>query len=120
MRVMSLMLVFGVLFGSACSKSNDGTSRIRVENRSDKTFDAVTIWGVDHGPLQPGAISQYTLVDVMYDKVSVTVTIDTLQFSQTVIDYVGEEPIRSGDFTLQVGITDLSSPGSITQNLVRD
>lgn len=120
MKIYSSAIILLLLLGSGCSKSSDGTSRIRVENSSDQSFDSVNLWSMAHGALEPGEISQYTLVNEMYDKVSVTVTIDTLQFSQIVIDYVGEEPLRFGDFTLQVNITDLSDPFSITQNLVRD
>ena len=114
---VTIVALIGLL---SCQKSSDGTSRIRVENMTDQIFDEVKIWSISHGSLDPGDLSQYTLVEQMYDKVSVTVSIDTLQFSQIVIDYVGEEPLKAGDFTLQVDILDISDPWSMTQNLIRD
>ena len=91
-----------------------------MENVSPHIFDQVSLWHIPHGRLAPGERSQYTLVEEMFDKVSVIVEIDTTQFSQIVIDYIGEDPLRPGDFTLQVNITDLADPSSIMQNLIRD
>ncbi len=111
------MTCLGIL---ACSKSDDGSSRLRVENVSGFDFDEVLVWTVSHGSIASGEMSQYAIVETMYDKVTIGVIIDSLQFGQTVIDYVGEDPLRPGDFTLQIDIPDLSDQGSLTQHLVRD
>ena len=117
-RFCYVLIAFSSL---CCTKFTDGTSRLRVENTSVHRYSELTAHGSDFGKLDPGARSQYVLVQDLFGSISISLRADTTELSSIVIDHVGEEPLRPGDFTLQVNVSgDLNRGATLTQNLIRD
>ncbi len=94
--------------------------QIRVRNVSNFDFEEIVIWEENLGPLESLRNSDYFIKEPAYDKASISVKIDTFQFSMTVIDYVGEIPLRRGEYTFEVDLSDLTIQGYLTQNFVED
>ncbi len=106
---------------TACNKFDDGTSRLRLENLSTHTFNHITAHSANFGQLDAGETSQYVLVENLFTSVSISLQVDTVNLQSIVIDHVGEEPLKPGDFTLQVNITgDIGRGAGLTSELIRD
>lgn len=120
-HILALMSL--LLFSISCTKSDliDGPpAEIRVKNVSPFTFEEVKIWDVDLTTLQSNELSDYFTKEPAFDKATILVRIDTFQFGQTIIDYVGEKPLKRGKYTFEIDISELSNYGFLTQNLVKD
>lgn len=95
-------------------------AQIRVKNISNFDFDEIVIWEENLGPLESLKNSYYFIKEPAYDKASISVKIDTFQFSMTVVDYVGETSLRRGKYTFEVDLSELSNQGYLTQLFVED
>ena len=120
---LHLFLLGSILFITSCTKSDlvDGPAvDVRVKNTSAFDFDEVKIWDQDLGSLKKNEVSPYFSKEPAFDLASIYVMIDSFQFGQTVIDYVGEKPLKKGKYTFEVNVTELSNAGRLSQILVKD
>lgn len=125
MKPSIIWLVATILFLTLvnCSKTDilEGVPvDIRVKNISPYDFDSVMIWDINLGPIESHGMSNYFTRDIGYDKASILIKIDSFQFGQTVIDYVGEKPLRKGRYTFEIDLSELSNEGYLSQNMVQD
>ncbi|MCB0665840.1 MAG: hypothetical protein KDC80_08470 [Saprospiraceae bacterium] len=125
MRSTLFYLLITVLWisGPHCTQTDivDGPPvEIRVRNISDFNYDELVIWNIKLGPLKSNETTDYFTRETAYDKATISVQVDSFQFGQTVIDYVGEKPLKKGKYTFEVDLSDLSDFGQLSQNIVKD
>jgi hypothetical protein len=113
-------IMVGLYFSFIISCHQDYMVQIRVENISDIDFDTVEVMGIPYGEVVSGDFSDYHTFDKAYRIASVTVNADNREYRLTVIDYVGEEPLEGGRYTLRLNILNPTYEGSLTQEMVRD
>ncbi|MBO6522339.1 MAG: hypothetical protein JJ971_00810 [Balneolaceae bacterium] len=110
MKNLTASLFISALIFAGCNVvGNDDTEvEIRVQNTSSFTIEGLRIatGGGDfiYESLQPGEVSDYKLYDYSYSYFFVSFSIDTNNFVQQPIDYVGESKIKNGKYTYRISI----------------
>lgn len=99
----------------SCSSNDDdknveSNANIRLSNVSQFDFDNVIVntWdeNVDFGNINSGQKSDYKFFKVAYRYAFVEVDIDGETYTIQPIDYVGETPLTSGNYTYQIDAND--------------
>jgi len=97
--LFSLLIIFTLL---SCSK--DTTVNIRLKNVSSSTFESTTFKNENYGELAPGQLSEYKQFESSYRYASFSVVADGQTFDWNPIDYVGEDLLKSGDYTFELDV----------------
>lgn len=101
----------------------DEDVEVRVRNGSSLTLDEATVFLFDGAltvtDFQPGAVSEYRVVDKAYDYTSALVVVGADSASLQVIDYVGETPLDGGRYTYVLRVF-AESPLSIGMDFEKD
>ncbi|GLB48954.1 hypothetical protein [Neptunitalea lumnitzerae] len=124
-----LALILGIsLCCIGCSSDDSGTSRVevRVQNVSNYTFANVVMdvatGNKSYGDLEPGAYSEYKVLNLAYALAYVQVDIDGETYYIQPIDYDGEETLSGGSYTYQLNASDDASDpyGRLTLTVISD
>ena len=103
---------------------DDDNVRLRLENDSTIDFNAVFVAAsgpeVAFGPLVSGEVSDYEVFDVLYRYAYVRIVVNDIEYVLQPIDYVGESPLTSGDYTYRLNIADPDDPWSVTLEFIRE
>lgn len=105
MRVFSVLLLL-LLACSACQKDS-GEVYIRVINNSDYTFTNIVVADQQFGDLPAQSSSDYQLFDRAYHYAYINVRVEGQEYILQPIDFVGEEPLRSGYYSYKLDIEQL-------------
>lgn len=89
--------------------------RIRIRNASDVDFEDVVVGGKEYGDMKRGASTGYQTWELAYRYSSVKLTAGK-PMGLVPLDFVGETPIRGGNFTYVITIRE----GNLDIQLVRD
>ena len=121
-----LLLLLCVTFLSSCDDELTGDVLIRVENISTVSYSNIKV-GDSNGTiafkdLGPGEFSEYAIFQKAYRYAYVELQIDGLTYFIQPIDFVGEEPLRPGNYTYQLDASEnaTSSFGRLSINLISD
>jgi len=119
--VLAAVTGCGSLFGD----DSPEPVRLRVQNQSVVTFDAVTLATLDGFKtwyaVEAGETTPYTAVSAAYGIASTDVVIGTDTLRLQVIDYVGEDYLEGGDYTFLLNVSGpYGDYPSLTQALRRD
>jgi hypothetical protein len=119
-----LPMILCVALLPSCSNDPDSKDispvHIRVKNNSDVDFETVKVWGTEYGRVHADQFSGYRTYDIAYEIATVSLTANNNQFSQTVIDYVGEEPLSRGYYTLYLNILEPETGSYLVQERLKD
>lgn len=107
-----LVTVFTVIMGSCSDDNTNSLIEIRVENASNFKFDNIYIHpsssfatgqgNKNYGNLNPNSFSEYKNFDFAFPYGAVQITIDNNKYTLKPIDFVGEEPLKSGKYTYKI------------------
>ena len=108
-KLFALLFVCLIILTGCSVVGNDDTEvEIRVKNSSTYTIENLRIstGGGDYiyETLAPGEFSTYKEYDFSYSYFFVSLSIDTNQFVQQPVDYVGESKIKSGQYTFDIAV----------------
>lgn len=127
MKKITASFLISVLAFAACNIiGNEVTGvEIRVKNASSYTIENLRIatGGGDfsYETLEPGKVSDYKLYDYSYSYFYTSFSIDTSEFVQQPIDYVGESKIKNGKYTYSISIQNYEDrPDSFIGDLKKD
>ncbi|WP_143569703.1 hypothetical protein [Tenacibaculum agarivorans] len=109
-----------IIFFLSCSTSEsiEGEIRIRLKNNSNITFENATFNEVNFGNLKPNETSDYKAFETSYSYGSVNITIEGQQYGWMPIDFVGETPLESGNYTFEYNFNETTKV--LTDKLVKD
>jgi hypothetical protein len=91
-----------------------------VKNESNIDFESVEVWSKNFEYLPAGNYSDYQTFNAAYQKATVFVTTEDENYSMAVIDYVGEEPLEGGRYTLKLTISGPENASRLAQEMIRD
>jgi hypothetical protein len=120
-----LLGLFGAIFGRPVADTNlhqPATAEIkfRLLNKSNITFDSLEVnfagQTVHYGPLAPGELSEYRLVDRAYHYASVKAIAGETVYELQPTDYVGEETLPPSRYTYELNL----EAGQLTLLLIAD
>ena len=119
-----LSMILVLMIQVACSNDPDEKDispvHIRIKNSSTVNFETVRIWDMEYGRVDAGELTDYRTFDMAYALATVSITADGSPYSLTVIDYVGEEPLRRGNYTLFLDLKEPESGGYLIQEMKMD
>jgi len=117
MKNISKILIIIILLFIVISCTNDDDDsknliRIRIENASDYKYENIYIHpsssfatgqgSKNYGNLNPMNVSEYKHFDFAYPYAAVQITIENKTYTLMPIDFVGEEPLKSGQYTYKI------------------
>jgi hypothetical protein len=110
---MKTKLLFLVLFLVSCDVADfTGPSSLKIQNTGNIDFQSVKIsftgHEVNYGALAAGEISEYKLFEEVYHYGFIEVEAEDTTYRLVPIDYVGESPLKSGQYTYEVKIEESS------------
>jgi hypothetical protein len=95
------------LFLTSCTTKE---VNLRIRNTSPYTYDSVVVntTGSEntYGTIAPGTASDYKVFDYAYSYAHISLYIDTAHYQLIPIDYVGEQKLKSGNYTYEVSVYD--------------
>jgi len=120
----AIPFVLTALLLSACDVLKpDGPVEVRVRNGSSLTFDEGILYihmdSILFTSLEPGLETPYQEVERAYRIATTQVVTGPDTARLQVIDFVGEEPLRPGQYTFVLSFFD-GSPTSLVQELEKD
>jgi hypothetical protein len=86
----------------------------------DAVFVATTGPEKAYGPLASGKSSDYMVFEGLYRYAYIRVEVDDMEYILQPIDYVGETPLSSGDYTYRLDISNPSDPWSLTLEFIKE
>ena len=121
-----IILIFTVGIVSNCT--NDGMSNvnIRVSNSSELNFENIVVdpgasENVDFGNLDSGMFSDYKNFEKAYRYGFVELTANGETYSIIPIDYVGESPLRNGNYTYALELVEREGDNTVLMmNLIQE
>lgn len=119
-----ILLVF--LFTlAACNKKGEEGVNVRVYNNSPFTIDKVQIQPGGAGnnsylDVAPQAYSDYQPFPFTYRYAGITVHIADDSLQVIPIDYVGEEPYQSGNYTFRLTVGGTDEPKDLSFEFLQD
>ena len=105
-----LIFTFGLLLFSSCNNNEDNNSivKIRLENASDFDYSNITIntstGNVSFEAIKSGEKTEYKKFELAYNYAFVQLDINGETYTLQPIDYVGEKPLKNGDYTYKIGV----------------
>lgn len=111
-----IILFVLVLTTFSCTK--DTEVNLRLSNKSSVNFQDATFNNTNFGDLAPGETSEYRTFKKFYGYGSVSITIDGENYGWMPIDYVGEEPVESGNYTFEYRFN--TDTKTLTDRLIKD
>lgn len=118
-RWSGLLFIFLACLGTGCSDDRDEV-RIRLKNTSDQAYTesfvasgVALVDGTFFGTIAPGAYSEYKTVAKAYGIAYIRFVADGTERKLIPIDYVGEQPLKPGKYTYEVGLSG-SGPNDVT------
>jgi len=110
--ILGILAVLLAMILGACSgtvDSDDDATLIRLENGSAFALTNVT-FSAGHGPIHfdritPGARTEYVELEQSYSYGYLKFTADGGEYTLQPVDYVGEEEIGPGRFTVHIVVT---------------
>ena len=117
--IRSTLLVLMICCGISCdSLLKDDQVQIRIQNISSFEYLDVRVntngGEQNYGSVQSNTFSEYKSFDLAYRYAFVELKIDSDTFTLQPIDYVGEEPLESGNYTY---VIDASEEGGKYERL---
>lgn len=111
-----------IVLSGACMNFNDAGQpvEIRLHNTSTYLFENIKINTVDFGFLEAGEYSTYHKFEKAYRYSYVQLTVDTSIFTLQPIDYVGEEPLKKGRYTYELGLDSIDNTVILSQRLTTE
>lgn len=110
--ILLLCLCMVSLPHTSCKKDDADEIRIRVKNASSYRFERVyvnTSGGEnEYGSLSTQQASDYAVYKAAFNYAYIRVVINGQKLSFQPKDYVGETPLKAGNYTYVVGVDDLS------------
>ncbi|WP_143144347.1 hypothetical protein [Flaviramulus basaltis] len=110
-----------------CTKNNEISDvNIRLSNISDLNFENIIVnpgssERVNYGNIDSGMFSDYKNFEKAYGYGFVELTANGEKYSIVPIDYVGESPLRDGDYTYQLDLVKRDGGYSeLTINLIQE
>ena len=113
MKPIRLLSICLCLFFVTCTKDNNSSVQIRIENISQSDFTDVyadTSGGThDFGDVKAGHTSDYASFDMAYRYAYIQLKVGTQVYTLQPIDYVGETPLEEGNYTYAIDVVDPNS-----------
>jgi len=114
---ISLVIIF--TFITACTE--DTIVMIRVKNVSSFNYKNVIIGRDSFGDLASGQYSNYKIYSSAYSYNSYRLIVDNDTINMIAIDFVGEELLKSGDYTYEIdAVKNEDKPMTSTLKCVKD
>ena len=108
-KLMFLVLVIG-MFSSCSDEVGNDNVNIRLSNISSTAFENIIVntstGNVDYGDLNPGAFSEYKNFEIAYRYAFIQLNCNGETYTLQPIDYVGEEPLKNGNYTYKLDFDD--------------
>lgn len=105
-----LILILSLLLFNSCNNDDDNNSgvNIRLENASEFAFSNIIVntstGNVGFENIGSGEKTEYQQFDLAYRYAFVQLDINGEIYMIQPIDYVGETPLKNGDYTYTIGI----------------
>ncbi len=125
-KIIGSLFISVLIFAGCNVVGNDDTEvEIRVQNTSSFAIENLRIstGGGDftYKSLEPGEFSDYKIYDYSYSYFFTSFSIDTNNFVQQPIDYVGESKIKNGKYTYRISVQTFEDrPDYFTGDLKKD
>lgn len=115
-----IFVIFGILLSLfiSCSDEESTEVNIRIKNVSSENYQNVSVLTFSLENLESGDLSEYRQFERAYRIASVSLEIDGENFDLQIIDFVGEEPLESGNYTYEIGLN--QNGDSLTFDLVKE
>lgn len=115
-----IFLIFGILLSLfiSCSDEENTEANIRIKNTSSENYQNVSVLTFSLENLESGDLSEYRQFERAYRIAMVSLEIDGENFDLQIIDFVGEEPLESGNYTYEIGLN--QNGDSLTFDLVKE
>lgn len=109
-KILLLILSLGVF--TSCTNEEDGRIvNIRLSNVSNFDFTNIIVntstGDLNYTDLDSGNVSEYNQFELAYRYAYIEVQIDGERYVFQPTDYVGETPLRKGNYTYQINLTDI-------------
>lgn len=122
-----IILIFTIVIISSCS-NDDGISdvNIRLSNTSALNFESIVVNpggsdSVSYGNLDSGLFSDYKNFEKAYRYGFIELTANGKTYALVPIDYVGESPLRNGNYTYELNLIEREGDYiELTLNLIED
>lgn len=109
---MKTRLLLLIIFLASCSMvgsdTEEGSVSLRIQNTGNVDFQSVRIsftgQDVHYGELAAGQFSDYQLFEEAYHYGFIAVEAEEKVFSLVPVDYVGESPLKPGQYTYELKI----------------
>jgi len=108
MKGLIIFIVAVFLFSNCSDDDKLQSVNIRLSNISDFDFKNIIVntstGNVAYGDLNSGKVSEYKTFELAYNYAYIEVYIDDQRCAIQPIDYVGETPIKNGNYTYELDI----------------
>ena len=119
----AILLGFVFILG-ACTFFDDSDIghpvEIRLHNASPYHFENIKINTVNFGSLEAGEYSTYHKFEKAYSYSYVQLNIDTTTFTLQPFDYVGEKPLKKGQYTYELSLDTIDNNVVLKQSLITE
>jgi hypothetical protein len=123
-KILILVIMAVALLGCSNDDSNSEL-RIRLSNASNFNFENIKVntstGNVNFENLSPGQNTAYKIFEEAYAYAFVELQIDGKTYTIQPIDYVGETPLKKGNYTYKITANDSQEQyGKLYLTLVKD
>lgn len=109
-KILFLFITITTLNSCSDDDVNPSELKIRLSNISQFDFQNIVVntstGNVNFEDVNAGQISEYKVFETAYSYAFVELEIDGETYTLQPIDYVGETPLKSGNYTYQINTND--------------
>ena len=115
------ILAFTIIGCSSDDNSKNTEVRIRLSNVSPFDYKNITVNTISFDQVNSGEKTAYKTFEIAYRYGFIELEIDGATHTIQPIDYVGETPLKNGDYTYQISANDSKEQyGKLDLTLVED
>ncbi|MFB9107216.1 hypothetical protein [Flavobacterium gyeonganense] len=124
-KILILLIMVVVLFGCSNEDSNPSGLKIRLSNASKFNFENITVntstGNVNFENISSGQNTAYKIFEKAYGYAFVELQIEGKTYRIQPFDYVGETPLKKGNYTYQITANDSHEEyGKLSLTLVKN
>jgi len=121
----TLILILTIATLISCSNNDDkGNVNIRLSNSSNFNFENIIVntstGNMNYDNLNSGEFSEYKTYELAYRYAFIELLADGETYTLQPIDYVGETPLKNGNYTYEINVNPQSQFEKITISLLSE